>query len=120
MVRRLAIVLLAAITAAGAAESTTAAPTAYVLHGSVVPGHITLKGGLGRPFLHGRRGDYRITVTDSSRADDFHLVGPGINIVITSIPFVGTRSGELTLWPGTYRYFSDSHRAAMKGSFTVG
>ena len=97
MVRRLAIALVAAIAAAGTAGPATAAPTAYILQGSVVPGHITLKGGLGQPYLHGRRGLYRISVTDSSPADDFRLVGPGVNVVITSIPFVGAHTVQLTL-----------------------
>jgi hypothetical protein len=112
-------VLLASIVATGAAGPTTAAPTAYILHGSVAPGHITLKGGLGHPFLHGRQGLYRISVTDSSPADDFRLVGPGVNLVITSIPFVGAHSVQVTLVRGMYRYLSDSHRAVMKGSSVV-
>jgi hypothetical protein len=121
MVRRLAIVLVAGIAAVAAAGTTTAAPTVvYVLHGSVSPGHITLEGGLGRTYLHGRPGLYRIAVTDSSSADDFRLVGPGVNVVITSTPFVGAHSVQLTLRSGTYHYLSDPHRAAMRHSFTLG
>ena len=117
--RRLGIVLVASIAAAGAAGATTAAPAQYVLHGSVAPGHITLKNGLGRPYLHGRRGLYRISVTDSSSTDDFRLVGPGVDVVITGTAFVGAHAVQVTLARGTYRYLSDAHRALMRGSFTV-
>jgi hypothetical protein len=121
MVRRLAIALVAGIAAVAAAGTTTAAPTVvYVLHGSVSRGHITLKGGLGTTFLHGRPGLYRIAIADSSSADDFRLVGPGVNVVITSVPFVGAHSVQLTLRAGTYRYYSDPHRAGMRGSFAIG
>jgi hypothetical protein len=119
VVGRLAIVLVAAAAAAGAARTTTAAPTAFILHGSVAPGHITLRNGLGQPYLHGRRGLYRISITDTSPTDDFHLIGPGVNTVITSSAFVGAHAVQLTLEPGTYHYVSDAHRAVMKGSFIV-
>lgn len=118
--RRLAIVLLTAAFAAGAAGPARAAPAVvYVLYGSVVPGHITMKGGTGQRFLHGRPGFYRITISDRSPADDFRLVGPGVNVVITRIPFVGAHTVQVTLKRGTYRYLSDSHRAVMRGSFVV-
>jgi hypothetical protein len=121
MVRPLAIALVAGIAAVTAAGSTTAAPTiVHVLHGSVSPGHITLKGGLGTPYLDGGAGLYRIRVSDSSPADDFRLVGPGLNIVITGTAFVGAHSVQVTLRTGTYPYLSDPHRAGMRGSFTIG
>ena len=120
MVRQLAVALFVAMAALFAAGQTVAAPTAYILQGSVSPGHIRLKGGLGQPYLHGRQGLYRISVTDSSHSDDFRLVGPGVNVVITGVPFVGARSVQVMLRPGTYRYRSDPHRARMNAKFVVG
>jgi len=119
-VRQLAVALLAAIAAAGAAGPTTAAPrVVYVLHGSVVPGHITLKNGVGQPYLHGSAGLYRISITDKSPNDDFRLVGPGVNLVITTVPFVGAHSVQVTLGHGTYHYLSDPHHTSMRGSFVL-
>lgn len=119
IVRRLTIVLIAAIASAGATGSTTAAPTWSVLHGRVSPGHIALKNGLREPFLHGRPDLYVITVVDTSPANDFHLVGPGVNTVVTSTAFVGAHTVQLALQRGTYRYRSDTHPAVMKGSFVI-
>ena len=119
IVRRLAILLLAATISAGAAASAPGSPKGQ-LHGSVGPGlSITLKNGIGQTFLRGSQGMYAITVKDKSPRDDFRLVGPGVNVLITGIGFVGGRTVQVSLKPGTYRYRSDTHRVVMKGSFVI-
>jgi hypothetical protein len=69
-------------------------------------------------FARGIHGMYRISVRDTSPSNDFHLVGPGVNIVVTGVRFVGPRTVQVTLEPGTYRYRSDTH-SAIKGGLVV-
>ena len=61
---------------------------------------------------------YVIDVSDSSKAFNFHLRGPGVD---RATP---VRGEEYTLWtvtlqPGTYEYFSDSEPQEMRETFTV-
>jgi plastocyanin len=64
-------------------------------------------------------GFYTIAVADKSAIHDFHLQGPGVNVVITSVAFVGTKTVTAQLRPGRYVYVCDPHSSDMKGSFTV-
>ena len=63
---------------------------------------------------------YRFTIHDRATIHDFHLTGPGVNKVITSVGFTGTKSIVITLKKGTYRFVCDPHASMMKGSFTAG
>jgi plastocyanin len=90
-----------------------------VLNGTVGPGFsISLSSG-GKKVTSLKAGTYRLDVTDRSAIHDFHLSGPGVNKVITSVSFQGRKSVTLTLKPGTYRYICDPHASVMKGSFRV-
>ena len=51
-------------------------------------------------------GPYKLTVTDSSRTRNFHLVGPGVNRR-TGKAFVGRVIWNVRLKRGTYRYGND-------------
>jgi plastocyanin len=51
-------------------------------------------------------GTYRITVRDSSKTKNFHLVGTGVNKKTTKA-FVGTVTWTVTFRAGKYRYGSD-------------
>lgn len=62
---------------------------------------------------------YRFVVNDRSSIHDFHLSGPGLNRVLTSVEFTGTKSVVLTLKKGVYRYVCDPHSDLMHGSFRV-
>lgn len=62
-------------------------------------------------------GPATITVNDRSRADNFHLTGPGVNRK-TGVAFRGRVSWSVTLLPGTYSYRSDKHKT-MRGSLVV-
>lgn len=65
-------------------------------------------------------GTYTLTVEDKSEMHNFHLIGPGVDEEVTDLPFVGEKSVEVTLEPGTYTYQCDPHAAqGMKGTFTV-
>lgn len=62
---------------------------------------------------------YRFVIRDRATIHDFHLRGPGIDRVLTSVAFQGTKSSTLTLKKGTYRFFCDPHASFMRGSFRV-
>jgi plastocyanin len=62
---------------------------------------------------------YRFVINDRASIHDFHLVGPGLNRVLTTVGFTGTRSLLLTLRKGVYRYLCDPHASFMKGTFKV-
>jgi hypothetical protein len=92
----------------------------YALSVAVGPGRaISLRlpdgGKLGRMSA----GSYTIYVTDRSRRDNFHLIGPAGLSKKTGVAFVGTRRWTVTLRKGTYRYRSDAHPAVLSGNFTV-
>ena len=62
---------------------------------------------------------YRFSISDQASIHDFHLTGPGINRVLTSVEFTGTKTVVLTLKKGVYRYACDPHASFMHGSFRV-
>lgn len=98
----------------------SAAPIKVV--GTVGPGFtISLKLG-GRPVskLRAAGVPYRVVIADRSSIHNFHLKGPGLNKVLTSVPYTGTKSVVLTLRKGTYSFVCDPHASVMQGSFRVG
>ena len=65
-------------------------------------------------------GTYTLKVEDKSDQHNFHLVGPGIDKVITDVGFVGEKTVTVTLQQGTYNYQCDPHvSAGMRGTFDV-
>ena len=58
-----------------------------------------------------------VTVKDSTRTDNFHLTGPGVNKK-TGVAFRGRVTWNLTLAPGRYTYRSDKH-TKLRGTLTV-
>jgi plastocyanin len=110
-----AFVLVAAAFAASTIAS--AAPAAQVVKGTVGPGFtITLTLG-GKKVTKLKAGRYRFLIDDRATIHDFHLSGPGLNRVLTTVGFTGTRSVLLKLRKGAYRYFCDPHASFMKGAF---
>ena len=88
------------------------------LTGTVGPGFtITLKKGTAKVKTL-KPGSYKITVNDKSNIHDFHLTGPGVNKMITTISFKGTKSVTVKLKKGKYTYRCDPH-PTMVGHFTV-
>ena len=87
--------------------------------GSVGPGFsIKLELG-GRNVTRLTHGPYRFVINDRSSIHDFHLTGPGLNRILTTVDFVGTKSVVLTLKKGVYKYVCDPHSELMHGSFRV-
>jgi plastocyanin len=88
------------------------------LAGRIGPGRsISLRSGSGAKVKTLATGKWRVTVTDASRTDNFHLVGPGVNRR-TGVGARGKVAWTVGLSKGKYRYFSDRHRR-LGGTFTV-
>jgi plastocyanin len=65
-------------------------------------------------------GTYTLKVEDKSSSHDFHLIGPGVDDTVTTVPFSGEKTVSVALKKGTYTYQCDPHASAgMKGTFTV-
>jgi plastocyanin len=115
---RIALVAAGLVAALALAAPIGATSSVTKLTGTVGPGFtITLKGTAKVKTL--KAGSYKITVNDKSNIHDFHLTGPGVNKIITTTPFKGTKSVTVKLKKGTYRYVCDPHATIMKGSFKV-
>jgi hypothetical protein len=101
----------------------TAAPalpkTLPQLFGTVGPGStFRLENKGGSPFRALKAGKYTVTVQDFSQQQNFHLVGPGLNVK-TSVKGKGSSGWAVVLRAGTFRYFSDGSPTRLKGSFSV-
>ena len=64
-----------------------------------------------------KAGSYRITVRDTTRADNFHLTGPGVNRK-TSVKGKSTSTWSLKLRRGSFRYRSDATKR-LSATFKV-
>ena len=65
-------------------------------------------------------GTYTLKVEDKSASHNFHLIGPGVDKVVTDVGFVGDKTVTVTLKKGTYTYQCDPHASSgMKGTFEV-
>jgi len=102
------------------AASSPAAPAPKTVQGTVGPG-FTIKLTFGGKSVTALKAGvrYRFAISDRSSIHDFHLTGPGLNRVLTSVDFTGTKSFFFTLKKGTYRFVCDPHSDLMHGSFRV-
>ena len=67
-----------------------------------------------------KAGTYTLKVEDKSSIHNFHLIGPGVDQAVTSVPFDGEKTVTVTLKKGTYTYQCDPHASqGMKGTFEV-
>jgi plastocyanin len=68
-----------------------------------------------------RPGEYWLTVDDTSAFHNFHIFGPGLDQVVTTVPFKGTVTVKIHLSHGDYTFQCDPHaNMGMRGSFSVG
>jgi plastocyanin len=118
-IARLTAASAAALAALALAGPVAAQQQASTLNGTVGPGFTIALAKSGKKVTKLAPGSYTIVVNDKAGAHNFHLSGPGVNKVITSVPFVGTKSVTVTLKKGTYKFVCDPHASMMKGSFTV-
>jgi plastocyanin len=108
-----------AVLACSAVAVPAGAATPITLNGTVGPGFsITLTKG-GKKVTTLKAGSYKFVIADKAAIHDFHLMGPGVNKLITTTTFTGTKSMTITLKKGTYTYICDPHKAFMHGSFKV-
>jgi plastocyanin len=63
-------------------------------------------------------GAYTLTVDDKSDAHNFHLTGDGVDVK-TEVAEVGTKTFQITLKAGTYKFMCDPHASSMNGTLTV-
>jgi hypothetical protein len=106
------VLLLLTLGFAGSAEASIS------LVGKVGPGsRLALRSSNGQAVTRLRIGTYRIVVSDGSRAQNFHLMGPNTNKT-TGVAFVGRVIWTVKLVPGLYHYSSDRARQ-NGGSFRV-
>lgn len=87
------------------------------LNAKVTSRAISLTDSNGRRVHALQQRSYRVVVRDSSKAQNFHLVGPGVNVK-TTITGTGTRAWTVGLRPGRYVYGSDRN-AKIRGTFSV-
>jgi plastocyanin len=67
-----------------------------------------------------KAGTYTLKVEDKSASHNFHLIGPGVDKVVTDVGFVGDKTVTVTLKKGTFTYQCDPHASSgMKGTFEV-
>jgi hypothetical protein len=85
-------------------------PPAPKLNGRVGPGKtLWLKTAGGATVKKLKAGAYRVTVKDATKADNFHLLGPGVNKK-TGVAFRGTVSWKVRFKSGKkYTVRSDAH-----------
>ena len=62
-------------------------------------------------------GTFKVAVSDTSKTQNFHLTGPGVNKK-TGVKARATKTWTLELSPGKYTYRSDKKRR-LRGTFTV-
>jgi plastocyanin len=115
-------VLLGAIVASAALAATGSglAASAKTVNGTVGPGFtigLTMQGKKVTKLKAGTA--YRFVISDRSSIHDFHLSGPGLNRVLTGVGYTGTKSFQLRLKKGSYRFVCDPHSGSMRGSFLV-
>jgi plastocyanin len=90
------------------------------LAGTVGPGFTITLTNAGKVVKTLKPGSYAITVKDKSSAHNFHIFGPGVKNVVTTVPFVGTKKVTVTLKKGTYTIQCDPHASSgMKSTFKV-
>ena len=96
------------------------ADAAKTVNGTVGPGFTIGLAIQGKKVTKLKAGTpYRFVIRDRATIHDFHLTGPGVNKMITTTPFKGTKTVTVKLKKGTYRYICDPHASVMKGSFKV-
>jgi plastocyanin len=106
----------AALTATGGGL----AASPKTVNGTVGPGFTIALTMQGKKVTNLKAGTpYRFVISDRSDIHDFHLSGPGLNRVLSSVEDTGTKSFVFRLKKGTYRFVCDPHSPIMHGSFRV-
>jgi len=117
---KIRLLLAAALGAAIFGSAAGASSTAGQLVGTVGPSFsikVTKNGAAVKTL---KAGTYKLVVHDKSGIHNFHIFGPGLNKMVTTVGFVGTKTVTVKLKKGKYTFQCDPHAAAgMKGTLTV-
>ena len=120
LMRKRSLLLGAVAATALATASGGSAGAAKTVNGTVGPGFTIGLAIQGKKVTKLKAGTpYRFVIQDRADIHDFHLTGPGLNRVLTSVPFTGTKSFVLRLRKGSYRFVCDPHSGIMHGRFLV-
>jgi plastocyanin len=119
--RRMRYLLTGAVAAAAlAATGSSTAASAKTVTGTVGPGFTISLTVDGKNVTKLKAGvPYHFVIRDRADIHDFHLSGPGLNRVLTSVEFVGTKSLVLRLKKGSYSFVCDPHASIMHGRLRV-
>ena len=121
MLRPLVAASIAVFAALPAAARTSVMPPSPIkpkLQGRVSLRAISLRTANGGQVGALWQNQYLFVIKDVSKAQNFHLVGPGLNVK-TSLARKGSSGWAVVLRAGTYRYYSDGAPARLWGSFKV-
>jgi hypothetical protein len=102
---------------AGSVQPPPPTPVVPKLSGKVTAKAISLKTAAGARVKSIAQNRYKLTVSDSSNKQNFHLTGPGVNKK-TGLAAKSRATWTLTLKPGKYTYLSDKNRK-LRGTFKV-
>jgi hypothetical protein len=113
-----AFAVVAAVVGAGASWATShRAKASNELVGTVGPGFTISLTRDGAPVTELQPGLYFLTVHDLSAIHNFHVFGDGIDVEVTTVPFVGTVTVPLKIKDGTFTFQCDPHSTSMHGTF---
>jgi hypothetical protein len=120
--RVLALAVLVAAGTIAAGPSSARQQMGRQLIGTVGPGFtITLTDEDGAAVSSLTPGVYWLTVSDKSALHNFHIFGPGLNDVVTTVPEIADSvTVKIVLKHGTYTFQCDPHASFMHGTFEVG
>jgi plastocyanin len=97
--------------------------TVTTLQGTVGPGYtIKLTQG-GKQVKTLAPGTYRFVIADKAKIHNFQLEresGAHLERVLTTVPFTGTKTIQIKLTSGKWKFYCKPHEQTMVGEFTVG
>ena len=107
----------AAIAAFALPLGASATPILPQLNAKVTARSISVRHQDGTRVTTLRQGTYKFVVTDTTKAQNFHLVGPRVNLK-TRVLRKASTAWTVYLSPGTYVFKSD-RSTALRGTITV-
>ena len=113
------LVTTALVVAGGALGRSAKMPT---LKGVVGPGYTIKLAMNGKKVKSLKAGKYKFAITDKSTLHNFKVEwekGGHFEKLITSSPFMGSKSAVITLKPGSWSYYCSVHESQMHGDFKV-
>jgi hypothetical protein len=110
-------VAIAAVVAVSIPVGASGNPIQPTLNAKVTARSLSLTDSSGKPVTTLVQRSYRIVVRDSSKGQNFHLIGPSVNMK-TRVAATGRRAWIVNLRPGKYVYKSDRN-TKLRGAFTV-